>query len=370
MEKVALLNYTPNDLRYRGNNANVRICPCCGKKWKLNINFEKNVFRCPACNFHGNAVLLHAKLNNISLDKAYEELKMADYKPNLKKQTNISNEEKLASEWRRNFIYSLLISSGTLTDLHKDNLLKRGVPTAYLKEYVSCSTVPNASELLASKNMWFINSNDNYKLNLIPGFYGQITFNKKNNIELHDKIKLNLPKDGFLIPIISHVGYEKRISCFQIRKDFGDTRYIYLSSAGKTNGISVNECNKVHFTRNFWVDESTMNIPETVNLTEGALKADVASYLSNQQFIAMPGVNSTKGLEKELLFLKQNGCKKINIYFDTDYATNPNVYEALDRIKFKIVNAGLLYKQVVWNNKYKGIDDYLAHFKSNERENV
>lgn len=367
MKKVAIMNYQPSDLKIRGNSADVRICPKCGRKWKLHMDFTKNVFRCPACDFSGNAVKLHATLNNISYEQAKKELKINNsFKSTFVIQKEPSNSAKTASLRRRDFIYGLILSSGSLTKSHQDNLLSRGVPKEYLKEYVSCCTIPDANKILASKNMWFVDPFNDYKISLIPGFYGQIQFSRKNNIELHDKIHINLPDNGFLIPIISHENDRKLISCCQIRMDYGDSRYIYLSSLGKMNGISVTDCNKVHYTRNFFCKNGSMNIPQTVNLTEGALKADIASYISNRQFIAIPGVNSTKGLESELLFLKAKGCKQINIYFDTDYLTNPNVQEALNKIKIKISNAGLLYKQVVWNSDYKGIDDYLAHFMGKE----
>ena len=148
-----------------------------------------------------------------------------------------------------------------------------------------------------------------------------------------------------------------RISCCQIRMDKGDTRYIFLSSINKKNGVSVGDCNKIHYTRNFWQD-GKMVIPKVVCMTEGPLKADVASELSGKYFIAIPGVNACGNLEEELVFLKNHGCEKIELYFDMDYKTNEYVEKAIKRIGKMVSGVGFKGEQMIWDPAYKGIDDW------------
>jgi len=52
-------------------------CPCCDDKPKsrhLNINLQKNVFRCPRCGFSGGVLDLYAFYAKIPREKALEEL--------------------------------------------------------------------------------------------------------------------------------------------------------------------------------------------------------------------------------------------------------------------------------------------------------
>ena len=110
-----------------------------------------------------------------------------------------------------------------------------------------------------------------------------------------------------------------------------------------------------------------MTVPKTVCLTEGPLKADVASELSGKCFIAIPGVNACGHLKEELEFLKEQGCEKIELYFDMDYLTNEYVDKAIKRIGKMILNAGFKAEQKIWDPAFKGIDDwYLSRVKKQE----
>lgn len=105
---------------------------------------------------------------------------------------------------------------------------------------------------------------------------------------------------------------------------------------------------------------------KTIYLTEGAMKADIAHYLTDYKlpFIAVAGVNAFTKLEEELLRLKAYGVEKVVNMYDMDYLTNPNVQKALVRTREIVQNCGLRYQRYVWNTEYKGIDDYLKYRKS------
>lgn len=50
-------------------------CPFCGKKGKMNLNVEKDVYRCNYCGEKGGMLKLFADLNGcISLTEAYQEI--------------------------------------------------------------------------------------------------------------------------------------------------------------------------------------------------------------------------------------------------------------------------------------------------------
>ncbi|MBQ4344072.1 MAG: DUF3854 domain-containing protein [Erysipelotrichaceae bacterium] len=354
MEKVIALNYSEEDLRIRGSSATVRNCPECNRTWKFNINLAKGVCRCPACDWSGSAVALHSKLRGITRDAAYAEL-CDSAVPVIKKV--YTKEIETASPMVRSAVYMRMINAGELNQKHYDNLIERGLSSQSVKgRYASCSSIPSAEKVFKGIPKLFYNSTSD-TVKGVPGVFGNVKYDVATDNELFDEIEFNLPNNGFIIPIVSHEGERMRISCCQIRMDKGDTRYIFLSSINKKNGVSVGDCNKIHYTRNFWQD-GKMVIPKVVCMTEGPLKADVASELSGKYFIAIPGVNACGNLEEELVFLKNHGCEKIELYFDMDYKTNEYVEKAIKRIGKMVSGVGFKGEQMIWDPAYKGIDDW------------
>lgn len=369
MEKALALNFSENELKKRGgNNYLLKTCPFCGRTWKMNINLDKQCFRCPACDESGNAAKLHAKINNIRISKARIELEMKDVDKNhMIVFKNDEDQIDIVDDYMRSLIYLRMIRFGSLNQEHIDNLHRRGLDD--LSMYVSCSSLPKVENIYKNvHNLFLYKENGNEVVKGIPGLYGEIHFHKDADCESYEDIHINVPNDGFLIPVINHSNGSRRISCFQIRKDRGDVRYIYLSSIGKVNGIGVEKCKKVHYTSNFWGKDATCfdKVPETIYLTEGALKADVAAHLSGNHFIAIPGVNAYRDLEDELVFLKNHGCKTIALCFDMDYKTNPNVKNAMKKVIKMISDEGLKVKRIEWDGA-KGIDDFLLMQKTKER---
>ena len=100
-------------------------------------------------------------------------------------------------------------------------------------------------------------------------------------------------------------------------------------------------------------------------LTEGPMKGDIAHFLTEYgiPIMAVPGVNHYTKLENELMKLKSIGVKKIVLLFDMDYKHNENVQKALYKTKEIIRYLDLDCAQMVWNESYKGIDDYLLFRK-------
>ena len=362
MEKVIESDYDSEELKVkRSSSITVHKCPWCERLWKLNINADKGVYRCAACGEKGNAVSLHAKIRRLTYDESKNELLGIKIQPTKKFELTSKEDIPTASLARRDLVYRSIMRNGYCSQAQYNDLIKRGLNGNQVNWYATVAYGQNNLFNVRAKgcDQAFI---ENGKIKGIPGLFGKPTIDEFGK-ECTDNVYLYLPKEiGYLIPVITHLDKKPAISCMQIRHLKGDLRYTYFTSGGLNNGVTVGDCNKIHYTRNFW-KKDVMVVPETVNLTEGALKADVASVLSGMPFIAVLGVNNTKDLLGELKFLKSNGCKNINVCFDMDYLENPNVKKALEDVYKIIKNAGLNLRKITWDKTYKGIDDYLLSKK-------
>ena len=141
-------------------------------------------------------------------------------------------------------------------------------------------------------------------------------------------------------------------------------RYAWFSSAGWKQGCSVRGVSQIHFAGFSSEEEQT---PETVGLTEGALKADVASAISGKPFIALIGVGNQEQLPSVLGYLKDHGTKRISVFVDMDLYENAHVASALKGIEEKVTLSGLEFAAWSWDRNYKGIDDWLLECRNRGR---
>jgi hypothetical protein len=96
---------------------------------------------------------------------------------------------------------------------------------------------------------------------------------------------------------------------------------------------------------------------ETIRLTEGELKADVATTLSGILTVSVPGVAMW---DKALPVLQTLRPQWVLLAFDADWRTNPHVAEALGKVGFELIKTGYEVQVEVWDPALKGIDDLLA----------
>src|SRR5438105_2929 len=97
---------------------------------------------------------------------------------------------------------------------------------------------------------------------------------------------------------------------------------------------------------------------ETIRLTEGELKADVATVLSGIFTVSVPGVAMWG---KALLVLEALQPQQVLLAFDADWRTNPHVTQALGQAVAALVGAGYTVEVESWEPALgKGIDDVLA----------
>jgi hypothetical protein len=97
---------------------------------------------------------------------------------------------------------------------------------------------------------------------------------------------------------------------------------------------------------------------DVVRITEGPLKADIASMLSGITTIGLPGVGAWK---LALPVLARIGAKKVLVAFDADARSNPQVARPLTRIVEALETTGYVVAVEHWPaTAGKGIDDVLV----------
>jgi ribosomal protein L37AE/L43A len=290
-------------------------CPFCGdKKGHLYVNIDKGVFYCHKCGASG---IFGQKRNNVA-NTAKVVRKAVDIKIKL-------------DTVKLNKVYRELILHLSLSKEHFRHLTeeRKLAPTKIKeKEY---RTLPLYSrEKIAAKIASDIKG--------IPGFY------KKDGMW-----SIAGPK-GLLIPFRN---FNNEIWGMQIRPDddFMDCKYCWLSSNGKPEGTKANTVYHVagsNKTRRVWI-------------TEGPLKGDIASYITGETFICVPGVNSW-GKAEVVEDLSEQNIKEAIICYDADAVINIHVARAAVKLYDALERNGIKTYFAYWElEKGKGIDDMLCN---------
>ncbi|MFQ9197613.1 MAG: DUF3854 domain-containing protein [[Clostridium] leptum] len=206
-----------------------------------------------------------------------------------------------------------------------------------------------------------------YDLSGMPGFY---TRNFRWDLS-------SCRYSGILIPVCDK---DSRIQGLQLRLDEPPPktitlpdgtkatkkgeRFRWLSTGGMSNGKKFYEngtgiSSYIHVVGDLSCD--------TLHITEGAMKADIASFLSGGElFIGLTGVQNTRYLEDVVRQLKP---KRILECVDMDCRTNPHVQRAQAKIRAICTPLCEEYRLFTWPVEQKGIDDYLL-FEKLKREHL
>lgn len=279
-------------------------CPFCGHKTgKMNVNLDKNVFRCNYCDEQGGMLDLYGKLYNLSKSEANRQIKEAlnlgqyrdDYaKPAIETEPPPVQNSELAAPKEIDRTYAMLLSQLSLSQKHMEDLLGRGLTREQI-EMQRYRSVP----LFGFKSLVRILVAHGCTVKGVPGFY----LDEDGEWNLNFSAK----HSGILIPIISTKGM---IQGFQIRLDQvkKDCKYIWFSSANYNLGVTSGS--PVHVIGDLDA--------EIVYITEGALKGTVAHYLSGQTFICVAGVNQYRNLHPVLEEFKQRNLKFVYEAYDMD----------------------------------------------------
>ena len=189
-------------------------------------------------------------------------------------------------------------------------------------------------------------------IDLLPGFYknreGKWTF-------------MTLP--GFLIPVRDQ---KQRIQGFQIRVDDkylelkeDIKKYIWFSSVSKNGGCSSGAPVHAALPLNREIK------PETkLWITEGPLKADIASAYMGLPFLGVAGVSLYRQAAQEAKKMQVN---KAVIAYDADLQKNPHVKDAEKELVKELMARGIKATPVTWAEVLgKGIDDLVTGIISEE----
>ena len=369
-------------------------CPFCGNtKHKFDVNLGKNVARCNACGRGFNSLQLHSALCEVDGPAAYDDLwkryKGLSSKMKIKIEAPASSyrEEEITPLWIRSAIYKRWLETLPLSSEHRVALYRRGLDDQTIGK-LSYKDVPEEDSDISDVISAVCAENIDIR-----------TYFRKHDVKIAGFYDLKAAKpmavarkSGILIPIIIKNPHrsddaingrifedEDLISGFQIRYDQGDKRYTYYTSLEKETGCGFAGYESIHFRlpdSTYDPESSLFERPvlKQVVLTEGCLKADVASALSDDwPFIAVLGVNNQRMLEDAFKLLKRKyQTEEIILAFDQDYENNENVEKALMDARQKILDAGLSIYDCQWHDEYekygiKGIDDLLL-FNKNRRD--
>jgi hypothetical protein len=153
---------------------------------------------------------------------------------------------------------------------------------------------------------------------------------------------------GMLIPVLDTDG---RIVAIKIRSDGEDgSKYTYLSSGHRGGATALLAVHVPSF--------SDSREYSDVRVTEGELKADVATALSDVPTLSIPGVGSWRAA---IPVLHAFGPKRVLLAFDADHRTKPEVGAACAALARECVREGFSIAFERWDaRRGKGIDDVLA----------
>ena len=365
----------PGVKKYRRADSFDSDCPFCGGRRKLNVNTAKGLFRCNKCDTSGNAVKLHALLTKSEKETAVKDIKKmfagadSSLKVKYAKPAEKTEEFQVAPLEIRDYEYRTLLDSLTLSKRHHDQLVARGFSEEEIVKY-QFKTLPDSDSEASRLGEYVTGKGLLFQYGRTPGFF--VEYDAPGDIKwLHytTKVVWVEKQRGMAMPVKTIDG---KISLLHVRYDPPEEsapayikeayhKYAWVSSAGLPSGCSVTGCENIHYAGDWSVPH------ETVYLTEGVLKATLASALSKRPFIGIAGVNNTSQLGLNLRMLKERGTKKIAICIDMDYREKPQVAKALQKIQGIIVQCGLKPVVLTWNEKYKGIDDYLFARKQGEK---
>ena len=351
LEQVLLALNT--QIKYRdGGRKAYAVCqePGCADphrpKYKVGIDFVKGTGRCNKCGYSFNAITRWADARGFQ--RTEEGLKAAakdgrEYffgdertpitQTNRPKVFAPSNESKLAPISQRDAVYNALIDLISLSDEHKELLMKKGLSEKAISENGYRSYPLSRHEKLGE-----LISQQGLNAEGVPGFYVP---------EGKDKPALRELSQGILIPQRSVLG---RIQGFQVRTS-GKTRYMSLSSADMNKGAAAKVFTHLRPGKKGF---------KTAILTEGPLKGDIISDRTGYTVIAVPGVNSVSYLPQTLIALRKKGLEQVYIAFDMDAEDNKHVNEALNRLRELLETLCLPYHTLKWSREFKGLDDFLV----------
>lgn len=241
-----------------------------------------------------------------------------------------------------NTVYQHLLANLGLSADHRDNLLRRGLPDGEIDRRGYASTRSPARRREVIKGMLTEGVATAADLAGVPGF--RRTY---RGWEFHSA-------PGLLIPIRDAGG---RIVGLQVRVDSPGRsgKYLWASSArwgGPSPGTPIHHPLPIE-RADLATDPTTL-----LRITEGGLKADVATALSGVLTLGMPGAHFGQAAATAA---RRLGRPIVVVAYDRDAWTNEHVGRALKATVHALTAVGLGAVLETWPEAAgKGVDDCLA----------
>jgi DNA polymerase III delta prime subunit len=238
-----------------------------------------------------------------------------------------------ASAAKLDEVYSFFLTQLGLSEAHRENLKARGLTNEAIslggfKSFSSWRTPTEANAIFKKWPASF--------LQRVPGFFyknGQGHF---------------AGAPGILIPVRNTDGL---IVGLRVRLDqpINNSKYLWISSTKKSpDGAGPGAL--IHVPLHHGVES------DIVRVTEGELKAEIATRLSGLLTISLPGATIWGAL---IPTLRSLGTKTVLLALDSDANTNPHVSRQLQTMSQALRNEGFSVELETWNEKSKGIDETL-----------
>jgi hypothetical protein len=219
---------------------------------------------------------------------------------------------------------------------HKKDLLRRGLSEDDIKRNGYKSVPAPTERWRLCKEL----KERGYELSGIPGFY-----QARGRYGGRYWTFKALP--GYFIPVRDSQG---RIQALQIRLDKPDSygKYRFFSTPNQTGGSSSGA--PCHVTRPEELKD------RRVWVTEGPLKADIASRYRGSVFIGVPGAGNWRPAVEAI---QETGAREVVIAYDRDKILKDAVKRAERELKADLRRKGIRVFIASWNQE-KGIDDALV----------
>jgi hypothetical protein len=242
----------------------------------------------------------------------------------------------------RHEIYSLILSKLGLSNTHRESLHLRGLSDTFIDSANLRSVDPKTRTGQASKALREWVNDDPGKLKAALSVPGIIQYDGR-------PLQFRSPL-GLLIPVRNSSG---KIIALRIRLDSSSAggKYRWISSRRPDDPLSPSPGTPCH------VPLGISGPIDTVRITEGELKAEVAFALSGIPTVSIAGVNTWK---QALPLVEKLQPIRILVSMDADFRTNPAVASAVRGLVTSLSESYEVAVETWEAADGKGIDDLLS----------
>jgi ribosomal protein L37AE/L43A len=361
-------------------------CPLCGtKRFTLNVDIRRNIWRCNRCGKSGGSIGLYTLVTyNQPYDKSMRETVMPELerrlgldsetpairKPRMLDTTIVRSQYPDISDYSLNILHQQLLNIPqlALNPTDRQSLLDRGLSEAQIEknQYRSFRTdsvknaVPASWPQKYEAEGWKSIQAQNPVLEKLTKWQlltclwvGQCLVDASLKPEgMAGAFKFRTPSgsywgvrlmDGILIPIRNALGEIVALQVRSVRKKGG--KYMLISSKNMPCG----RIGKTRIHHPLANGEGNRKDSDTVLLTEGPLKADVYCHLApdaSHKVLALVGVNCTSQLKQEL---QEMHATTVFEAFDMDKLLNPSVLSAAKKIRQICTEEQYAFYNVFWD---------------------